>query len=58
MQGTTFWLPSVLILQSPTQSGAHHSQVDPGSGQLGEGGILILILHFLQLLPGGGKEMW
>ena len=46
----------LLSLMPAHKPGAHHSQADPGGGQLGEGGVLILVLHFLQLLPGGRGE--
>lgn len=42
----------LLSLMPAHKLGTHHSQADPGGGQLGEGGVLVLVLHFLQLLPG------
>lgn len=32
-------------------SSPYHSKIKPGCGQLGDGGILILLLHLLQLFP-------
>jgi len=36
---------------APCWTATHHGDIDPGCGQLGEGSILILVLHLLQLLP-------